>query len=298
MLPLIHEKITRTAISRRFPSDKNPALKVICKADGDSDNAAPGSYGFCANLHPQHVSNCRIQDSSDYIRGLTTLAENEFKRSTQEADQRESTRHLFNGLYATGRMFHAVQDFYSHTNWIDLTRDRNYASLEVWNEDGTRPNLPADKAELLKNCHFESYASEVGEHLRGNLFKERTAQNTALYNKIYFSPDYWPSHYEINKDMPGTLADRAYNYNAASAKDENIALDSGFDVACIDAAIHTRRKWDEIQEHLGPETSQKLAGKIKALETLPKPAEDSIVQEGFKEGKNFFKSNIALAEKH
>src|SRR5512133_1025838 len=112
MLPKIHIDITRQALSERFST---VALGKIIEANVYQDRIA-GQIGH----DEYHFDNNAFEKSYAYIEEQRALA-----ISSLEANEVPSAWSAF------GRLTHTAQDFYAHTNYIDL-----WLSLRL---NGARP---------------------------------------------------------------------------------------------------------------------------------------------------------------
>jgi hypothetical protein len=102
MLIEYHESITRKALSEHFGPR---ALQVILAANLKQDNLLTGQIGH----NEYHYDNNAITESDHYIeeqRGLTLSA---LRKDDLPA-----------AWAAFGRLIHTAQDFYAHSNYVDL----------------------------------------------------------------------------------------------------------------------------------------------------------------------------------
>ena len=124
MLVQYHETITHKALSERFSPR---ALRSILAANLKQDNLLTGQIGH----DEYHYDNNAIAKSDRYIeeqRGLTCTA-------LQNND-------LSAAWAAFGRLIHSAQDFYSHTNYVNLW-------LAHFNKNGQAPPPPSEIAPLM-----------------------------------------------------------------------------------------------------------------------------------------------------
>jgi Heterokaryon incompatibility protein Het-C len=119
-----------------------------------------------------HFDNCQFAATADYVRSLFDKA-----RSAASQNQRDES------LAALGRALHAIQDFYSHTNYVELAADK-YAELSdvpiqsVWTAEG--------KVALLKAVDAGLVSGTVA-------WEPRNACKAPMF-----------SHADLNKDTPGS----------------------------------------------------------------------------------------------
>ena len=102
MLIQYHESITRRALSERFSP---PALDAILAANIKQDDLLTGQIGH----DEYHYDNSKIVASDRYLEDqrIQTLA------ALQNNDQPSAWA-------AFGRLTHTAQDFYAHSNYVDL----------------------------------------------------------------------------------------------------------------------------------------------------------------------------------
>lgn len=93
----IHKRITEKALR---PILKAEALKTVTRANLLHDiHVLTSEY---------HFDNCRFKAGIRYIEAQYSLAVSQANRDSRKA------------LKAFGRVIHTVQDFYAHSNWIEL----------------------------------------------------------------------------------------------------------------------------------------------------------------------------------
>ena len=102
MLIEYHESITRKALSERFSPH---ALQAVLAANLKQDNLLTGQVGH----NEYHYDNNAIAESNQYVEKQ--------RRLTLSALQDED---LLAAWAAFGRLIHTAQDFYAHSNYVDL----------------------------------------------------------------------------------------------------------------------------------------------------------------------------------
>jgi hypothetical protein len=102
MLIEYHESITRKALSERFSPH---ALQAVLAANLKQDNLLTGQVGH----NEYHYDNNAIAESNQYVEKQ--------RRLTLSALQDED---LLAAWAAFGRLTHTAQDFYAHSNYVDL----------------------------------------------------------------------------------------------------------------------------------------------------------------------------------
>jgi len=124
MLIQYHESITRRAISERFSPR---ALGVILSANLKQDDLLTGQVGH----DEYHYDNNAIAESNRYIEEQRALT-----LSTLQSDDPSTAWAAF------GRLIHTAQDFYAHSNYVDLW-------LAHSNKNGQMPPPPPEIAPFI-----------------------------------------------------------------------------------------------------------------------------------------------------
>jgi hypothetical protein len=124
MLIKYHASITRKALGEHFSPR---ALEVILAANFNQDNLLTGQIGH----NEYHYDNNAIAASDRYLEEQRTL--------TFSALQNEDPRASWS---AFGRLVHTAQDFYAHSNYVDLW-------LARFHGNGKTPPLPTEIVPLL-----------------------------------------------------------------------------------------------------------------------------------------------------
>ncbi len=106
----IHENITRTALVSGGAKISKPSFTVINKGNYSQD--ALGSPEFLNDSH--HFDNCKIKESLAYVESCYS----EIRHHLCLAGKNK-TDQLF-VLRKFGQLLHPLQDFYSHSNYVEL----------------------------------------------------------------------------------------------------------------------------------------------------------------------------------
>jgi len=124
MLIQYHESITRKALGQRFSPR---ALAALLSANVKQDNLLTGQIGH----DEYHYDNNAIAKSDRYIeeQRVQTLA-------ALQSDDPASAWAAF------GRLIHTAQDFYAHSNYVDLW-------LANFNENGQTPPSPPEIVPIM-----------------------------------------------------------------------------------------------------------------------------------------------------
>jgi hypothetical protein len=124
MLIQYHKSITKKALAKRFSPR---ALEAILAANIKQDDLLTGQIGH----DEYHYDNNAISQSDSYLEKQRAL--------TLSALQNDE---LPAAWAAFGRLIHTAQDFYAHSNYVDLW-------LARFNDDGQTPPPPSEIAPLM-----------------------------------------------------------------------------------------------------------------------------------------------------
>jgi hypothetical protein len=109
------------------------------------------------NVNEAHFDNCAFQAGAAYVSSQLEEATRSASALSRSRTAAERGDHLADGLLAMGRALHAIQDFYAHSNFVELVdasepTDRSLAAVSrpsVWTPEGTRTILDLAKAQRL-----------------------------------------------------------------------------------------------------------------------------------------------------
>lgn len=117
----VHADITKTANNNPsnpiILNDSNLGKVILANQMQDFDQVDSN----------HHFDNCCFKEGVEYIN-------EEWKKVQAQADKLSD-----DGLAAFGRLLHTVQDFYAHSNWVEI--HQSYDPIPVWNLDVK--NLPS-----------------------------------------------------------------------------------------------------------------------------------------------------------
>ena len=138
MLIQYHKTITHKALDKRFSLG---AMDVILAANLKQDNLLTGQIGH----DEYHYDNNAIAESDCYIEEQRTL--------TLSALQNDDPLAAW---VAFGRLVHTAQDFYAHSNYVDLWLSR-------FTDNGRTPPPPAEIAPLMDElvCSPELHSGKL-----------------------------------------------------------------------------------------------------------------------------------------
>jgi hypothetical protein len=282
MLPRIHNTITVRTL-RRFFSPKT--LEVISNANLDSDGVKRIYSGTITNhfITAQHVSDGNISGAAKFI---STLQQNatDLLASAINSSKEKQDEIVAKALYSLGRMFHAIQDVYAHTNWVDLAKQNNMEGI-IWNENPFAPNIKGP----FKSCRFRIFR-ELGCAL-GNVLQKLFPgiyKHPDFYDKYYLRPDAsgkMVAHLNMNFDTPGTVHDIAYRQKYGT---------SGFSAAVKYAQKHTREKWLAVQQDLRERLGIERAGQLFEMLRTWNPSQKFVDKRTISIGRKSLRGNVNL----
>lgn len=230
LITIYHALITNDALVNYLPPQ---AIGMITRGNVDSDeiNTKQKDISDGYEVKAQHFNNTTMESGLDFLEDSEDVTVDAFVKAANSADGDEKEELYMQALYDFGRHTHCIQDFYSHTNWINQTGN----TISLWN--GNIENANIDNPEKLKTSKY-SESKQIWDSLcfwRSNDLKEGIGyEETYLENTNL-------THELLNKDKPGTIADKSFE-----AK-EGV---SGFDLACSDATIHTSKEWQDVLEEV------------------------------------------------
>ena len=159
-----------------IPVQELPVLgmpDLICEGNEDSDKVGRNTI-----LVSQHFDDCCWQEGINFLKRsrasavqcfLDAYAENQIWQKLRLMTVMTSPtigppdRLIQMGLYAVGRHFHAIQDFYSHSNWTSLTGPTTVP--EYWREESIDPGALRVRRDLSRPSFFSlgrSWAGSTG----------------------------------------------------------------------------------------------------------------------------------------
>ena len=228
MIGKYHSQITTEALNSSFNDN---ALNYIEKGNLDSDNLRRKipdiTDGF--DLSAQHFNKASLEKCDDFLEKAEDVVVDDFIQAAK-AKGEDADEYYEQAFYDLGRLVHNIQDFYSHSNWVNLNQD------EIWNEDIKNPNINGEnKLKTGEYSYFSQFIDKINP-----FYKWFAAKN---YEDMYEGTS-TVSHYGLNKDEPNTIADRIYKEKYGT---------SAFDLAEDFATAHTKEKWEEINSALREE---------------------------------------------
>jgi hypothetical protein len=130
MIAKYHTSITHDALESYF---SNPILNLISEANVDSDTLFEEKEGVSDNYNvtAQHFNNTSLEECEDFLKQAEEVAIDSLVEAVRTTDGADVSENYTEAFYNVGRLMHCIQDFYSHTNWINQTGDE----VVVWNED-------------------------------------------------------------------------------------------------------------------------------------------------------------------
>ena len=253
MIGKYHTSITNEALGDKL---NGYAVNYVDKGNTDSDqlrNKIAGiSDGY--DLSAQHFNKTSLENCEKFLKDAQEVVVDDF---IQAANSNGDDEYYEQAFYDLGRLVHNIQDFYSHTNWI------NYNSDELWNEDVKKPNL--EKNQELKTGNYTAFSQYIDE------INPFYVYDLSSNYDLYYESDADMSHYGLNKDEPDTIADRLY--------EEKYGV-SGFTKAADLARAHTLKKWEDVdailQEELDEDVYENMVDEISNFNSTQENFDENI----------------------
>ena len=175
MEPRYHSQITRDALGAHFEED---ALRQVIRA-----NLAQDSFASLFGVAPHHhVDDDQIQEAAAYVEEQHAIIVSLASDPAQAAAQRA----------ALGRLVHAVQDFYSHSNYVDLW-------LAKQSRSAGQADIPPEQIDPLDAEILEHPGLRTGHYVPvlGLLYLVPVVGR--IVARLHMPPD---SHEAMNLDSP------------------------------------------------------------------------------------------------
>lgn len=165
----LHEEISEAHLSSLLTPDE---VRVVERANRGQDDLIRGQ-----NHSEYHFDNGQIKEGFEFIQGQYALI-------AKTGDKEEA-------LQALGKILHAQQDFYAHTNYIELYREHFLA-------DHHRTPQPSEIPLYEEARRDPSFAGQLAAQLRSGHFSRLEFVLKDLPN-LNQDPN---SHEKMNKDNP------------------------------------------------------------------------------------------------
>lgn len=259
MIGKYHRSITTEALNSQLNQSE---VNLVCDSNVDSDSLFSKKQGESDgyNVTAQHFNKTDLSNCEEFLQDAKDVTVDDFTKAANSTTDEEKEKNYTKAFYDFGRVTHCVQDFYSHTNWINQTGNEE----RVWNESVDKPNI--DNPKNLKTGQYSAFSQFLDKI---NIFKHLRLTGGKDYKKTY-EENTDQSHYILNKDQPNSIADKAFKKQEGA---------SGFDLACEDATKHTEKEWGEITEALKKQlddtTYEKFMNDIKDFNPTDQKITDS-----------------------
>ncbi len=274
----VHDQITRSALGKA--GFKEASLKFIDKSCYGQD--VVGTPAFTESK--RHFDDCELKASHDYVESCYLDIDKHVCAAGKNSADKKSV------LKSFGELLHTVQDFYSHSNYVELALKRNSAlrpdaiPLVDW-QSLVSPNA------ALRTGHFYYVAINDNEEFAPGTLGMPTAttrdeviskliqhsqltpgtkylpskdyaKQSTFAQKIDYTTDkqYSYPHRDLNKDNAGTDQGKVSN-PATSVNLHNYALQL--------AIRDTARQWERLEKTIKAKCSKDASGIIAALKQGP-----------------------------
>jgi hypothetical protein len=192
-------------------------------------------HSFESNVH---YDNCAFDSAFEYIQSLIRQCDTHFRDAPQSwHDSSTVPKPVLDGMLVLGQILHAIQDFYAHSNYVELVQQISPVPKEeqdipiaiVWTEKGQR---------------------EVQNYIKAGLVSGRV-----WWTLPHHCEQSAPTHAELAKDSEKSSAGAALSVweRAVGSKKQN-----NFNVAYNMAHRGTRKflqwsggRWPQIEKYCG-----------------------------------------------
>lgn len=92
-----------------------------------------------------HYDNCAFKSTSEYIQSLLKQSDKYFRQVPDKWDDKTSVpQEILDGMLTLGQVLHAIQDFYAHSNYVELVQklepvpaqEQDIPIVHVWTKEG------------------------------------------------------------------------------------------------------------------------------------------------------------------
>lgn len=216
----IHGEIT-TEVLKNYRVDgvdrgfnPNSAIPTIVRANNDTDKIENQSDSKL------HFDNENFRGGSERLKNLKAEIVNEVQKQLKIEPSRRSTQKSYQHL---GGALHTVQDFYAHSNWVEIHKDSPEINRDLGQEifDGAGENTPT--------CSTGSGTLDEGlKQLTSGYFKGLSSPCEyppgIIREKCLHGWSFGTSCPGINKDNPAR-SEEGYDYDTARALAINATKD-------------------------------------------------------------------------
>jgi hypothetical protein len=161
--PRKHQEMNRRALEKIFQEMKLPqdekffkdCMKILKCAQWYQDIF----YFFKAKAH---FDNCCFAEGINHINRRLETIEKEFRKIQIVADRRKRARIFRKMLFNAGRIAHSIQDFYAHSNYVELMQEtylnaREVPPVELWTPAGQKRILNLSGGRLISGKTFYTF---------------------------------------------------------------------------------------------------------------------------------------------
>ncbi len=100
---------------------------------------------------PHHFENCCLPEGIAQINKHLTAIEADYLRLRQSITLKQQSQLKEKIIFRSGRILHSVQDFFAHSNFVELMQEKHSTIEEVLTPDFWTPNGQGQILQLIKN---------------------------------------------------------------------------------------------------------------------------------------------------
>lgn len=144
-------------------------------------------FHFFGSKH--HFDNCCFSESIQQIINLQKDNDADYAILLQTQKEKDRTRLKEKIIFRTGRILHSAQDFFSHSNFVELMQEKYeeieaVPSVEFLSENGQKRILDLSKNGLYSNRFFLSFPHRCETNKIGNINFNKDGPNHEAGKKL------------------------------------------------------------------------------------------------------------------
>lgn len=161
--PDVHYALTEYVLSK-FQSETATAAEKECakRCEKILNRAHWRQDYFLIFSSKAHFDNCAFTRSADYINQMLEKNERLFRQVSAAKNEKQRNRLLKKSLSNTGKILHLIQDFYSHTSYVEMMQAEyeqfeDVPDLRLWTDAGRKKLLALEKNGIVSGATWWSF---------------------------------------------------------------------------------------------------------------------------------------------
>jgi hypothetical protein len=194
--PEVHYGLNKFVLSK-FQTEMLSSAQKECarKCENILNRSSQRQDIFLVLRSKAHFDNCAFEKSADYIKHLLEKNERLFRKINFSSSERERNRLLKQSLFNAGKILHSIQDFYSHTNYVELMqadhdRFEDVPDLRLWTGAGRESLFALEADGLVSGTTWWSFPRKCSKHVPSHkkLSKDRSQYISAWQPTLWKKP--------------------------------------------------------------------------------------------------------------